>query len=285
MKFSTIVSAFIVAAVILVAAAEPMQARDKATYGAGFAVDFQFPEDEVLRAVQEVVTSGIIRGTKEYNKDEYIDGAEATASSPLFPKWSGPGKVFYKVRQQALDPRNFKESNDVGTLAVRYVVTANGPAITNLKIDAVFVEQFQHRSHPSNGSVEIAEFQDIKGRLDKMESAKREAAASEKRRQEQVAAAEAQRKRNQEAELALAAESSPEVLQQRVKQLRKDVERVVKAPGATLKSAPFYSASTLKTLAPGSEVVVLISTPYWFGVETEGGQHGWIHRAQLEQLP
>ncbi|MBV9607935.1 MAG: hypothetical protein JO187_00135, partial [Acidobacteria bacterium] len=56
MKFSTIISAFIVAAVILFAAAEPMQARDKTTYGEGFTVDFQFPEEEVLQAVQEVVT-------------------------------------------------------------------------------------------------------------------------------------------------------------------------------------------------------------------------------------
>jgi hypothetical protein len=26
-------------------------------------------------------------------------------------------------------------------------------------------------------------------------------------------------------------------------------------------------------------------TPYWFGVETEDGQHGWLLRAQLEALP
>ena len=36
------------------------------------------------------------------------------------------GKVFYKVREQALDPRNFKDSSDVGTLVVRYVVMPQG---------------------------------------------------------------------------------------------------------------------------------------------------------------
>jgi hypothetical protein len=29
----------------------------------------------------------------------------------------------------------------------------------------------------------------------------------------------------------------------------------------------------------------LISTPYWYGVETRAGQHGWIYRDDLEPLP
>ena len=76
--------------------------------------------------VQDVVQNGIIRGTKEYNKDEYITGAIAATSTPVFPEWTEGGKVFYKVRKKALDPRNFKDSGDVGTLAVRYVVQAPG---------------------------------------------------------------------------------------------------------------------------------------------------------------
>ena len=28
--------------------------------------------------------------------------------------------------------------------------------------------------------------------------------------------------------------------------------------------------------------MILIATPYWYGVETEDGQHGWINHAQLE---
>ena len=78
---------------------------------------------------------------------------------------------------------------------------------------------------------------------------------------------------------------APESLEQHVAELRRQVERLVKKPGAPLKSAPFHTASTLKSLEPGVEVLILISTPYWYGVETHDGQHGWIRRDQLEQLP
>jgi len=76
-----------------------------------------------------------------------------------------------------------------------------------------------------------------------------------------------------------------ESLEQHVAELRREVERLVKKPGAPLKSAPFHTASTLKSLEPGVEVLILISTPYWFGIETHDGQHGWIRRDQLEQMP
>jgi hypothetical protein len=67
-----------------------------------------------------------------------------------------------------------------------------------------------------------------------------------------------------------------------VHDLRQQVERLVKAPGAPLKSAPFHTASTLSTLPSGTEVLIVISTPYWLGVETHEGQHGWIPRDELE---
>jgi hypothetical protein len=41
----------------------------------------------------------------------------------------------------------------------------------------------------------------------------------------------------------------------------------------------------LKSLDAGAEVVIIIVTPYWSGVETEDGQHGWVHHEQLEPLP
>ncbi len=80
-------------------------------------------------------------------------------------------------------------------------------------------------------------------------------------------------------------EQPAESLEQHVAELRQQVERLVKKPGAPLKSAPFHTASTLKSLEPGAEVLILISTPYWYGVETRDGQHGWIRRDQLEQVP
>jgi hypothetical protein len=86
-------------------------------------------------------------------------------------------------------------------------------------------------------------------------------------------------------EQAGAPEQPAQSLEQHVAELRQQVERMVKKPGAPLKSAPFHTASTLKSLEPGAEVLILISTPYWVGVETHDGQHGWIRRDQLEQVP
>jgi hypothetical protein len=74
-------------------------------------------------------------------------------------------------------------------------------------------------------------------------------------------------------------------LEQHIQELRRQAERVIKAPGAQLKSAPFHTASNLKSLDAGAEVVIVVATPYWFGVETEDGQHGWIRHDQLEPLP
>src|SRR5262249_40864912 len=99
---------------------------------AGLNVTVPATEHDLLQAVQDVVANGRIEGTKEYNKDEYVSGAEQEESTPVFEKWAGPGQVFYKGRKNALDPRNFKDSGDSGTLAVRYVVQRGDAQHTNL---------------------------------------------------------------------------------------------------------------------------------------------------------
>jgi hypothetical protein len=265
-----------------------LSARGKAaqeTYGAGLNVSVPATEQELLQAVQDVVSDGIIQGSKEYNKDEYIAGAKAADKTAVFPQWTAPGQVFYKVRENALDPRNFKDSGDSGTLAVRYVIQHGDEKNTTVKIDAIFVDDYHRRTHLSNGSVEAAEFKEIQDHIAAMHLAKERAVEEEKQHQQDLAAKELERKRkSQQLEFAVA-QKPDETLEQHVQNLRHDVERVVKAPGAQLKSAPFRSASSLKPLSAGSQVLILISTPYWFGVETEDGQHGWIHRSDLEQLP
>lgn len=277
--------------------------KDATQYGMGFIGNLPFPEAEVSRVVQEIVQNGMIRGTKEYNKDEFVSGAEVATSTPVFPAWTEGGKVFYKVRLNALDPRNFKDSGDVGTLAVRYVVQGQDEKHTVLRIDAIFVEDFRHVAHASNGSVETAEYKDIHDHLDSLALMKTEAAESEKAKQESS---------SRKQEVALRDETSgpsnplppspivdqpsptspqsqeptpPVSIEQRVHNLRQQVQRIVKAPGAPLKSAPFHSASTLQALPSGAEVLIVITTPYWFGVETHDGQHGWILRDELEMLP
>jgi hypothetical protein len=277
--------------------------NNTAQYGAGLIVNLPFPESEVTQAVEDVVQNGIIRGSKEYNKDDYITGAKGLTASRAFPAWTDGGKVFYKVRTNALDPRNFKNGGDVGTLTVRYVVQAQGDANTVLRIDAVFVELFRKTAHPSNGTVESSEYKDIHDHLEAMELMKKQTAEAEKEKEQQLAknrsvaaasaasaAATAQSSTGVREPLADAAplgagKGSPQTLEQHVQELRRQVERVVKAPGAPLKSAPFHTASTLGSLKQGTEILIVISTPYWCGVETHDGQHGWIPRDQLEQKP
>jgi len=284
-----------------------LSAREKEAiqYGVGLIVNVPFPEAEVSQVVQGIVQNGIIRGTKEYSKDEYISGAEEATSTRVFPAWGEGGKVFYKVRFNALDPQNFKNSGDVGTLAVRYVVQPQDEKHTVLRIDARFVEDFRHASHASNGSVESAEYKDIHDHLESLALMQTEAAESAKATQEFPSSKPALTKTQVALKDESAAPSSPVIaqtvqpppkpaaveptspvrLEQRVHELKQQVERIVKAPGAPLKAAPFHTASTLQSLASGAEVLIVISTPYWYGVETHDGKHGWVLREQLEMLP
>jgi len=289
------------AILIFLLAALPLPAREKDTaqYGAGLIVNLPFPESEVSQVIQDVIQNGIIRGTKEYNKDEYISGAVPETATRVFPPWTEGGKVFYKVRLKALDPRNFKDSGDVGTLAVRYVVQPQGDKNTVLRIDARFVEDFRHVSHASNGSVESAEYKDIHDHLDAIESMKAQTSEAEKEKLQQSAKMQqtdpakeaatipqpAAANASSDAPPNDAKASSPQTLEQRVHDLRQKVQRLVKAPGAALRSAPFHTATTLQSLPTGTEVLIVVTTTYWLGVETHEGQHGWILRDELEQVP
>src|ERR1700758_4538977 len=68
----------------------------------------------------------------------------------------------------------------MGTLAVCYVVTSQDPKTTLLRINAVFAEDFRHTVHPSNGSVESAEYRDIHDHIETIESLKPQSAGEEK---------------------------------------------------------------------------------------------------------
>jgi hypothetical protein len=353
---------------LLFAGALPLAGRgkDKLHYGEGLAVNIPAPESEVEQVVAEVADNGVIRGTKEYNKDEFVSGAKAATTSHVFPAWTEGGKVFYKVREQALDPRNFKDSSDSGTLVVRYIVQAQGEKNTVLRINALFKEDFRHIVHQSDGSVESAEYRDIREHVDAIDLMKRQnvEALNERREKlekkqtsssqaetgawpvpqsEQPAAAappveshqdvvpvgttqvasesvpqqsqpvqeqpiqnqpmqnhsgqdqpsQGQPSQGQPSQVqpgqSLPTESVPvaiasgQSLEEHVKDLRRQLVRLVKDPGAPLKSAPFHTASTLQSLPTGTEVLILISTAYWYGVETHDGQHGWIMRDDLVQ--
>jgi hypothetical protein len=135
--------------------------RTRDTGAASFSIDLDKPFNEVLAIVDEVARSGSIKGTFEYRGDEQLGGAQFAEKSSLFAAWTEPGKVFYKIRTKALSPSHFLNSNDVGTVAVRYVVQERGPNSTRLFIDAVYIENARHHGHPSDGYVETCEFGEI----------------------------------------------------------------------------------------------------------------------------
>lgn len=252
----------------------------------GFAGELLGSLTEVQQALNEVLEDQIIHGTKIFDKEPTLTGAVAASSTPLFEPWRGPGQVFYKIRQDAVAPRHFLESEDLGTIAVRYIVTSVSPERTRIRIEAIFVETGHRRVHPSDGTVESSEFKAIQDHLQAIQFANQEAADAIRRRESaELVKQTFIRQREDETTRLAAAQSSVKDLEERVSALRHELERRVKAPGVELKTAPFRSATNVKTLAAYTEVLIVIVTPHWYGVESPDGARGWIPASQLENLP
>jgi hypothetical protein len=242
--------------------------------------------DEVLQALNAVLEDQTIHGTYIFDKEPTLTGALVVTSTPLFEPSNDPGHVFYKIRKDAIAPRHFLESADQGTIAVRYIVTAVSPERTRIHIDAVYVENTRRRVHPSDGTVESSEFKVIQDHLQAIQFAAQGAADAKRRREStELVMQTALRQHKDETSRLAAAQSSVHDLEQQIHALRQEVERRVKAPGADLKSAPFRAAATVKALAAYTEVVIMIVTPHWYGVETAEGQRGWLAIDQLETIP
>jgi hypothetical protein len=235
-------------------------------------------EDEALAAVEEVANDGIIHGTYSFEYERTLKGALPVASSPAFGDWKEKGSVFYKVVENVIAPRHFRETEAIGTISVRFVVTPVDKKNTNLRIDAVYVETAHRSVHPSDGAVEAAEYEAVKGHIDAFHArAKAVQETFEQGEQNQTAAG---------GEAAGPTASSPaslvQQLEARLSELRRQVQGRIKIPATPLRSAPFRTASTLEALPVGTDVVIVILTPYWYGVETAEGHRGWVHRSQLE---
>jgi len=252
----------------------------------GFSAELSGSSTDVIQALNEVLEDQIIHGTHVFDKEPTLTGASAVASTPLFEPWTGPGQVFYKIRKEVVAPRHFRESEDMGTIAVRYVVTSAGQDRARIRIDTIFVESAHRRLHASDGTVESSEFKVIQEHLQAIQFAAQEAADAKRRRDSaELVRQTVIRQREDETTRLAAAQSSVQDLEQRIHTMRQEVERRVKAPGGNLKSAPFRAAANVKTLAAYTEVVVVIVTPRWYGVETPDGQRGWMPVDQLEILP
>jgi uncharacterized small protein (DUF1192 family) len=260
--------------------------NDRDTPNPGFVTEFSASLDDVLQALKEVLQDETIHGTLMFEREQTLTGAIAVESTPLFAPWKGGGKVFYKIRTDAIAPRHFQGSADQGTIGVRYIVTSVSPERTRLRIDAIFVETARRKAHPSDGTVESSECKTIQDHLQAIQFAEQEAADAQRRRASvDLARQTLIRQREDETALLAAAQSSVQDLEQRIDSLQHEIERRIKAPGASLKAAPFRSAANVANLPAYTEVVILIVTPRWYGVETPNGQHGWLPLDQTEPLP
>lgn len=260
--------------------------KDHAVPNPGFVTEFAASVDDVLQALQEVLHDQTIHGTQMFDREPTLTGAIVVDSTPLFEPWKGEGRVFYKIRTDVIAPRHFRESADQGTIAVRYVVTSVSPERTRLRIDAVFVETAHRAVHPSDGIVESSEYKVIQDHLHAIQFAEQEAADAQRRRESiDLARQSFIHQREDETALLAATQSSVQDLEERINSLRHEVERRIKAPGASLKAAPFRSAANVANLTAYTEVVIVIVTTHWYGVETPSGLRGWLPLDQLEFLP
>ena len=252
----------------------------------GIVREFSSPLSDVRQAVLAVQRDHIIHGTLVFDKEPILNGAEAVNATPMFDPWKGEGEVYYKIRKNAVAPRHFLETGDQGTIAVRYVIIPVTDVRTRVKIDAVYVESARKTAHPSDGTVEKSEMKEVKDALESMQQAAQDAADARRRElSAELVRQSYARQREDETTRLDKAQTSEKELAQQVTELRHDVERRVKPPGADLKAAPFQSAAALKTLSAYTEVVILIVTPHWLGIETPEGQRGWLPVESLEPLP
>jgi hypothetical protein len=247
----------------------------------GYVGSVEAPEADVLRAVKLIVNNPVISGTYSYEKDKQLKGARPADSSNAFADPPEEGKVFFKVAGNAVAPRHFKETADLGTVSVRYVVQATGANTTAIRIDAVYIEKNRRRLHQSDGTVEASEFKAIQ---DLVQKAQAEQDDSRRTLEEQASAAHAPAA-SDATPIVAESVSSNSALEKRVNDLKHKVEIRTIAGGAALKSAPFRTASTLRPLPAEAELLIVVMTKYWYGVETTDGQRGWVHHSQVEPLP
>src|SRR5581483_8306424 len=193
----------------------------------------------------------------------------APSSQALSDPQTG-GKVFYKVAEKILAPQNFRESESIGTITVRYIVQGVSATSSTIQIDAIFVEDDRRRAHHSEGVVESAEYAEIQKKLQDLQ------AERNKPSEPPLKAADVEPASTESLD-------SFTGLEQRLQDLRHRVELRTK-DAVNLRSAPYRGAASIQPLPSGTELLVMVITPYWYGVETQDGHRGWVHRNEVEAL-
>ncbi|HTR68344.1 MAG TPA: SH3 domain-containing protein [Terriglobales bacterium] len=250
-------------------------------WGEGFSVDLNHPYAQILNIVHSVTEDGLLRGTSEYRGSSELDGATSAKESNAFPAWQGEGTVLYKIRPKTLAPDHFKETNDEGTITVRYVVQSLGPASTRLRIDAVFKEATGHHTHLSDGAVEDGEFEAIAAKVKDLEDAE-EKRKEESQRAAQEAKLEAMQTELQQENSQLASLTAKESELQQQLQSKKGPTGVVRTESADLKASPYNQSRTLQLLAQGEAVTILQKNTHWYRVAAASGKTGWVYRPMLQ---
>src|SRR5215471_16286219 len=275
------------------------------TGAASFTIEVDKPYDEVVAVVEEVAHSSVIKGTFEYRDEEQLTGAEFAEKVGFFPAPTGAGKVFYKLRKKTLSPAHFINSNDVGTVAVRYMVEKSTASTTRLTIDAVFVENGRHHWHASDGYVETCEFAEIGKRFEEYEqlraeggsgassssSSSHESSSRGEATKQMVVEADDPQTRDLERVIAeqraqLQAEQAQlQQLEAQARQLRTAEYVRVSAERAELRALPYMHARVVEAVKQGQEVTVLARSHAWDEVRAEDGQQGWVAHTLLEARP
>ena len=278
----------------------PLQARTHETGAASFSIDLDQPYADVATAVEDVARSSTIKGTFEYKSDGELPGAQLEDASRLFPAWTGHGKVFFKVRRKALSPAHFLNSNDVGTVAVRYIVQEQGPNSTRLFIDAVFVENAGHHGHPSDGYVETCEFAEIGKRLKQVDefhtlqaSGQQFSPARESSSRTDQAAPSSDDPRTRDLQRVIAEQqaqldaetANAGALEAQLRRMRTAEFVRLSAERVEMKVQPYAHSRVIAALKKGQEVIILARSSYWYRVRSEDGQEGWISQRDVEAQP
>jgi len=260
----------------------PLHAGKHQHFGEELSVELEVPYERLLKIVEEVNEDSIIRGTSQYKGTTELDSAIAVKSAAGFETWKGHGIVLFKVRANALAPEHFYQSNDQGTVAVRYILEPVGLNLSHLRIQAIFSPDDGHRLHPSNGAVENAEFAEISRKLQEQEDQGR------KQREEGVA----KQQRAKEEELGVQLErdraelngtiAKQQQLEKELQSFPKNKSARIRTASADLKAAPYNQSSTLRLLSRDESVTIVQQTQNWYRVQTVGGEQGWVYRLMVD---
>jgi SH3 domain-containing protein len=271
--------------VLLLTRADQSYARKHQHFGAGFSIDLTQPYDEVLSVVQQITSDGTIRGTYQYKGTKELDGAESANTSNAFPAWTGQGKVLYKIRPNTLSPEHFYQSTDEGTVAVRYIIQPLIPTGTRLHIDAIFIEATGRKRHASDGQVENSEFEAISDTIKDLEDAEAKKRQKLLHNQQQKKLDELQTQLDEETAKLKDVTAKEQQLEQQIQERPGLHAARVKTPNADLKAEPYNQSKTVRVLAQGDQLTLLVETPAWFRVQTASGEEGWVYRLMLEGTP